>query len=214
MTDPLLQAAVETEAPFLFGALKIEFPSYTLRLLDGSAEFLIGDDINDFYRGEDPTFGTIDSIDILTEAIGDEAPQIQISLLPPDGAASAELASAAMQGSLVTIMFGAFDPVSGQTVGDPEVLFIGEIDVPTIELGKGTRSVSYTVVSVFERLFEVAEGERASDGFHQSIWPGEKGLEYMTGTVKNLYWMAKRPVPSTVGSSAAPFDPSMMSVPF
>jgi hypothetical protein len=198
MSDPALEAAAASETPFLFGAVKIEFPDYTLRLLDGSAEVTIDGEL---YVGEDDTFGTLDSIDSLTEQIGDEAPEIQIALLPPDGAASSQLAAATMQGSRVTILFGAYDPASGAVIGQPEVLFLGEIDVPTIDLGEGSRTVSYSVVSVFERLFEVAEGERASDGWHQSIWPGELGLMFMTGTVRNLYWGTKRPVPQQIGGN-------------
>src|SRR3546814_17704454 len=57
----------------------------------------------------------------------------------------------------------------------------------------GQRSLSYTAVSVFERLFETDEGARAQDAWHQSIWPGEKGLEFMTGPAKNLYFGGKRP---------------------
>lgn len=201
MTDPVLQAALETEAPFLFGAIEIELPDYTLRLLDGSAEITIDGNL---YVGEDATFGTLDSIGVLSESIDDEAPEIEISLLPTDDATAAELASSAMQGSTVRIMLGAFDPATGDVIGTPEQLFLGEIDVPTIEVSEGQRRVSFTVVSVFERMFEVNEGERASDGWHQSIWPGELGLEYMTGTVKNLYWGTRRPVPSRVGSVATP----------
>ena len=193
MTDPVLQAALETEAPYLFGAIEILFPDHTLRVLDGSGELTIGGDL---YTGEDPVFGVLDTIGTHEEAIGEEAPELTISFLPPDASAAAELASAAMQGSQVRLMLGAFDPTTNSVIGTPEQLFLGEIDVPTYEISQGARSVSFTVVSVFERLFEVNEGERASDGFHQSIWPGEKGLEHMTGTVKNLYWGAKRPVTS------------------
>lgn len=209
MTDPVLQAALETDAPFLFGAVEIEFPDYTLRVLDGSGELVI--DGNTFV-GIDPTFGVLSTIGEHSERIGDEAPELTISFLPPDGAAAATLASAAMQGSTVRIMMGAFDPATNTVIGTPEQLFLGEIDVPTIEVAEGQRSVSYTAVSVFERLFEVSEGARASDGWHQSIWPGEFGLEYMTGTVRNLYWMAKRPVNQQIGRSLAPaantFDPA------
>ena len=193
MTDPVLQAALETEAPYLFGAIEILFPDHTLRVLDGSGELTIGGDL---YTGEDPVFGVLDTIGTHEEAIGEEAPELTISFLPPDASAAAELASAAMQGSQVRLMLGAFDPTTNSVIGTPEQLFLGEIDVPTYEISQGARSVSFTVVSVFERLFEVNEGERASDGFHQSIWPGEKGLEHMTGTVKNLYWGAKRPLPT------------------
>ena len=91
-------------------------------------------------------------------------------------------------------MVGAVDPISGIAIGAPEILFMGEIDVPTITLEQnGARKVEYTIVSVFERLFEVEEGQRASNGWLQSIWPGDLGLEHMTGTDVNLYWGAKPP---------------------
>lgn len=208
MVDPVLQSALEQDSPFLFGALEIVFPEYTLRLLDGSGELVID---GQTFRGIDPTFGVLDSISVHEERIGDEAPEITIGILPPDGAAFAELASGLMQGSTVRLMMGAFDPTTNAVIGQPEQIFLGEIDVPTPEVApNGQQTVNYTVVSVFERLFEMAEGERAADGWHQSIWPGEKGFEFVTGTVRSLYWGAKNPVPSTVGSVASP-DPTKLS---
>ena len=210
MIDPSLQAALNGNAPYLFGAVEIAFPGHTVRLLDGSGELTIGGQL---FTGADPLFGTLDTIGVHQEAIGDEAPQLEIGLLPPDASAAATLASGLMQGSIVKIMLGAFDASSGLVIG-VEQIFLGEIDVPTYETGaNGQRSVSYTVVSVFERLFEVNEGERASDGWHQSIWPGERGLEYVTGTVKNLYWMAKRPVPQYVQSGPAYKNPQYVANP-
>jgi hypothetical protein len=102
-----------------------------------------------------------------------------------------------MQGSRVTVLVGVVDPATGIAIGTPEVLFLGEIDVPTLRLGEKSRQVEFTVVSVFERLFEVDEGERASDGFHQSIWPGELGLSLVNGTEEKLWWGAKAPAGST-----------------
>ncbi|MEA3543237.1 MAG: hypothetical protein U9R77_14115 [Pseudomonadota bacterium] len=200
--DAALQAALAMPAPTLFGAIKIEFPDYVLRLLDGSAQLLVG---SETYVGQDPTFGTLASISELSEELDDSAPEITIGLFPPDLSATAELAHPDMQGSAVTVMVGAMDPQTGAVIGTPEILFLGEIDVPTIDVdGDGKRTLSYTVVSAFERLFEVEEGQRASNGWHQSIWPGELGLEYMTGTDVNLYWGAKPPAGSTAkGWSAA-----------
>jgi hypothetical protein len=199
MTDPVLQAALETDSPFLFGAIEIAFPDYTLRLLDGSGELEIG---GETFVGIDPTFGVLDTISTHEEQIGEEAPELTIGLLPPDDTAASELVSALMQGSLVRIMLGAFNPASNSVIGEPEQLFLGEIDVPTLDFAAGSRTVSYTCVSVFERLFEMREGERAADGWHQSIWPGEKGFEFVTGTVKNLYWGAKRPIGQSYGSTS------------
>src|SRR3546814_8022190 len=67
-------------------------------------------------------------------------------------------------------------PDKGLIIGQPEVKFLGEIDVPSLTIGEGgQRSLSYTAVSVFERLFATDEGARAQDAWHQSIWPGAKG---------------------------------------
>lgn len=200
MTDPVLQAALQAEHPFLFGAVEIAFPGHNLRVLDGAGELAIGGEL---FTGDDPVFGVLDSISGVEESIGDEAPEIELTFLPPDASSAATLASSAMQGSTVRIMLGAFDPTSNTVIGTPEQLFLGEIDVPTYLTERGKRTVSFTVVSVFERLFEMAEGERASDGWHQSIWPGQRGFEYMTGTSKNLYWGAKRLIGNMIGSAGS-----------
>lgn len=193
--DPALKSALAAPSVLLFGALRIEFPSYTLRLVDGSASVVIGGEV---YVGQDPTFGTISALSEMTEEIGDSAPEVTVTLFPPDLSATAVLAHPYMQGSRARIMVGALDPISGIAIGTPETIFLGEIDVPKIDVdGSGARTVEYTIVSVFERLFEIEEGQRASDSWHQSIWPGERGLEFMTGTDVNLYWGA---VPSP-GSS-------------
>ncbi|NWK98681.1 hypothetical protein DM806_24060 [Sphingobium lactosutens] len=197
--DATLKNALAQPAPWLFGAIRIDFPGYTLRLLDGSAEFPIG---GEMYRGMDPTFGTIASLSEMSEDMDDSAPEVELTLFPPDVSAAAILSHPDMQGSPVRIMVGAIDPYSGAVLGTPETLFLGEIDVPTVAISEsGERTVSYTIVSVFERLFEVEEGQRASDSWHQSIWPGELGLEFMTGTDVNLYWGAKPPAGTTQKSS-------------
>ena len=189
--DPALKSALAQPSVLLFGALKIELPSYTLRLVDGSATIVIG---GETYVGLDATFGTIAEMSQMTEEIGDNAPEITVALYPPDVSATATLSHPNMQGSRATLMVGAADPLSGLAIGTPEILFLGEIDVPTISIEQnGARKVEYTIVSVFERLFEVEEGQRASNGWMQSVWPGDLGLEHMTGTDVNLYWGAKPP---------------------
>lgn len=197
--DPALQTALAQPAPWIVGAIEIMLPGYALRLLDGAGVVTMNG--NPFF-GEDPTFGVLNSISVLQEATGNEAPEIQIEIYPPDAAASAVLANSTMQGAQVSISVAVIDPATWLTIGVPEVKFLGEVDVPTLEVAEGgQRILTFTVVSVFERLFEVDEGVRASDGYHQSIWPGELGLEYMTGTNKNLYWGAKRPAGSYTARS-------------
>jgi hypothetical protein len=189
--DTALKNALALSGVFLFGAVRIDLPDHTIRLVDGSANVVVSGEL---HTGIDATFGTLADISEISEEIDDSAPEVTISLFPPDISATAVLVNAAMQGSPVKIMAGAVDPMSGVAIGAPEVLFLGEIDVPTISIdGSGARKVEYSVVSVFERMFEVEEGQRASNGWHQSINPGELGLEFMTGTDVNLYWGAKPP---------------------
>ena len=189
--DATLKNALAQPAPLLFGALKIELPDYTLCLLDGSGALVIN---GETYTGLDAIFGTISSISELTEEIGDSAPEITVTLFPPDVSAAAVLSHPDMQGCVATLMVGAVDASSGVVIGQPEVLLLGEIDVPTIGIDEiGARTIEFTIVSVHERLFEVEEGQRASNGWHQSIHPGELGLMFMTGTDVNLYWGVRPP---------------------
>ena len=210
MTDPALTAALAADGVWLFGAVKIELPGKTLRLLDGSAVMTIG---GETYAGSDADFGTLAAIDVISEDQEDEAPELQFSFFPSDAASLATLANPAMQGATVTVMVGAANIATMTPIGTPEIVFLGEVDVATMRSGEGQRMVEFTVVSVFERLFEVDEGQRATDGFHQSIWPGEKGLDGMTGTAQKLYWGAKPPSGSggtagAAGVSAARFPRS------
>ncbi|TCM17202.1 hypothetical protein EDF56_106318 [Novosphingobium sp. PhB165] len=198
--DAALKNALAQPTVLLFGALKIELPDYNLCLLDGSASIVIA---GETYTGQDPTFGTLSDISELSEEDGDDAPEITVTLYPPSLSATAVLANPSMQGCTATLMVGAADPLTGMAIGTPEILFLGEIDVPTVGTdGTGARTLSFTIVSVFERLFEVEEGQRATNGWHQSIWPGELGLDFMTGTDLNLYWGTKPPKSSATAKSA------------
>lgn len=204
--DPALEAALAQPSVWLFGAIRIDMAGIgdrttPLCLLDGAGRVVINGEV---YTGSDPLFGAIDSIDTITEADGNEAPEISLSLLIPEAAGAAQIASPLMQGREVRIIVGAIDPVTGLTIGQPEVKFLGEIDVPTINVSKGGRRLDLTIVSVFERLFEVEDGARAQDGWHQSFWPGERGLAFMTGTNKNLYWGGNPPAASGIYGSAIP----------
>ena len=189
-TTPQLDAALAGDAPTIFGAIEIVFPAYTLRLLDGAGVVSFG---GKTFSGIDAKFGTLGSIDDLSEGMGDEAPGIAITLLPASDVVAADLAAANMQGSQVSIWLGAIDRASGLPIPDPMLLFLGEIDVPTLEGGGRERSVTYECVSVLERFMEEEEGVKLSSAFHEDIWPGEKGFENVTGVTQDIYWGASGP---------------------
>lgn len=192
---PAMEAALAAPRALMFGALEINFPGYDLRLLDGSAEIVL---FGETFCGRDPQFGTLASIDTIKDGIGDQAPAKKITLLPPTGAAAATLAAATMQGSRVRAWLGVLDAQSGQPIPDPITLFDGEIDVPVMKWSTRGREVEYRVVSVFERFFELEEGIRLSDSHHQAVWPGELGLEFVTGVAEQVFWGMDRPNSVTV----------------
>lgn len=182
---PGMEAALLGRQVLMAGLIRIDYPDYTLRLCDGSASIDFNGDI---FTGGDDRFGTIAAVEAISEAAGDSAPGLVITLYPPDLTGAVELSSPQMQGSQVKLWLCVVDPVTGLVVPEPELLFVGEVDVPTLK-GSGTeRSVEIECVSAFEALFADNEGARLSDSFHKEVWPGETGMENMTGIVRNILW--------------------------
>jgi hypothetical protein len=186
---PALDSAFRSVAPILYGSVEINLPDYDLRLLDGAG--ILGIDGATFV-GHDPVFGVLESIEELEDGLGDQAPAIAINLLPASEAAAGQLSSPTFQGSRVRIRIGAVDRATGLSIGT-HLLFVGELDVPTLTVGKGKRSLSFQCVSAFERFFDNDEGARLSDSFHQSIWPGERAFANITGIEQTIYWGVASP---------------------
>ncbi|MBM3929013.1 MAG: hypothetical protein FJ335_11240 [Sphingomonadales bacterium] len=182
---PQMDIALAAPRVMLVGLLEIVLPSRTVRLCDGSAVVQWGDKV---FTGRDDVFGTIGDIEEVTEEAGDTMPGLDVTLLPPKLASAIELCSPDMQGSSVRGWLAAIDPESGQVVPDPELLFAGEVDLPVLEVDRGTRAVTFQIASVFERLVEPDEGVRLADSFHQYVWPGELGLANMTGAGIDRLW--------------------------
>ncbi len=213
MADPLLEAALSSQSVTLFGAIRIDMAgiagrSGPLCLLDGAGQVTINGEI---YYGKDEFFGSIDSIDEVTDTEGEEAPEFSISILPPTTSSTAVLSSPAMQGREVRVLVGALNPVTGLTIGQPELKRIGEIDVPSISFSLGKKLLELQCNSVFERFFEIEEGARAQDGWHQLFHPGELGFSHVTDAGKNLYWGSKRPTGAYTSAYSYPAGPSTLA---
>lgn len=188
--NPLTDAALAGAAPLIAGLIEIEFPGYTLRLCDGSAEI-------DFsgirYKGTDDRFGAITGIGRIEAGEGNTAPALDLTFSPPSTAAVADLAAPSMQGSRVRCWIAAVDRATGSVIGSAERFFFGLVDTVELVLSRGARDVNIQCVSGFERFFANDEGQRLADSFHQSIWPGELGLANVTGITKNVAWGVEAP---------------------
>ena len=203
--SPGLDAALSADRALVFGSVEFLLPGYALRLLDGSGALNIG---GNAYSGRDATYGSLAAVSALSDGSGDQSPSLNITLIPPDDTAAGTLASAATQGSLVTVLLGAIDPATGLVIADPYLVFLGEIDVPTLRSGRDGRVLEYEVVSVMERLFSEDEGQRLADGFHKSVWPGETGFFDVTGIENTIYWGVQPPPNAVYSGSSSGFSGS------
>ncbi len=185
--DASLEAALQGAAPTIVVLLKIELPDHTIRLVDGAGVVAYE---SQTFTGEDETYGTLSGIESIEEGVGDEAPKVRISFLPPTVTAIANLTAPGVQGSPVNIWMGAVDPSTGLIVGDPELLFSGELDEAELATDQGSQILLMDVASIWERLFDSNEGARQNQDFHQSIYgtSNEGGFNDVTGVQKKLYW--------------------------
>jgi hypothetical protein len=182
---PALDAELRKDTPLIFGSVSVDLPGYSLNLLDGAGVLSFG---GRTFVGEDATYGTISDVEDLSDGTGDSAPAFGMTLMPSGDAAAADLAAPTMQGAPVMVWMGAVNPSTGIPVPDPQLVFVGELDVPTLESDEHSRKLTYEVVSVFERLFEDDESARLSAGHHRSIFPNEEGMDFATGVAEPVYW--------------------------
>lgn len=178
---------------WLAGLCEIALPGRTIRLCDGAFVNWGGNT----YTSEDEDFGTIESIDQVTEAISDEAPSGKLTMLPPEPVEAAALFQPEAQGSAMRFWLAEIDPSTGTVIGTPENLFSGFLDNITYRVGKSRRAVEIEFMSQAERLFWIREGNVLSPRFHSTVWPGEKGLNFATGVQLAVPWGIAGPARGT-----------------
>ncbi|MEI9964373.1 MAG: hypothetical protein WDM92_06375 [Caulobacteraceae bacterium] len=183
--DPTLDTALRGAAPLAFVAVQIDLPAATVRLLDGAGTITID---GQAFLGRDDTYGALGAIEAIEDGQGDDAPQVQVTLYVPSNTATADLGAPDAQGSPVRIWLGAADPATGAALGEPQLIFAGEVDTATIEIDQNSKDLTYQCVSGFERLFTADEGVRLNSVWHESIWPGELGLEYVANVQQTMPW--------------------------
>jgi hypothetical protein len=174
----------------LAGLLKIELPTATVRLCDGG---LIRWS-SETFTSKDATFGTIASLDALSEGVGDEVPALEMALNPTNSAVPSDLSQPGFQTARVRFWIAEFNTATGAVVGTPDLQFDGQIDQTKLAVGRDTRRLSMTIVSTAERLFNRAEGNSLSPAFHHGVWPGELGHDQATGLTIPVAWGAEAPV--------------------
>jgi hypothetical protein len=191
--------ALSDQVITLAGLCEIVLPSRTVRLCDGAMLSWGGNS----FTTEDSEFGTIESVDAVTEAVSDEAPSGKMTMLPPESVAAADLVQPDVQGSSMKFWLAEVDQATGTVVGTPELLFSGFLDTMTLRIGRSRRVLEIEFISEAERLFWTKEGNVLSTRFHQLAWPGELGFEHATGVPALVPWGVPGP-----GRGTTTYSPS------
>lgn len=173
----------------LTGLLVMELPGETVRLCDGGF-FYWGSDL---FLSEHETFGTVESVEALSEGAGEEVPALSMTFIPASAAAAADLSQPGFQKSRVRFYIAEYAPDTGLLVGMPELQFDGQLDKTTLKFSKGTRTLDTEVVSTAERLFMRNDGNSLNASWHKSIWPGELGHDEASGLTVSIAWGVESP---------------------
>ncbi len=173
---------------WLAGLCEIALPDRTVRLCDGA---FVNWPTRGLFESQDAELGAIDSLSPVGDAVGDEAPQGSLTLLPPAGAAAADLFQPNAQGGAMNFWLAEVSGTTGAVVGTPDLLFAGRIDTIKLTVGRTRRQVEITFMSEAERLFWTREGNVLSDRWQQLVWTGEKGLEFTSGAQVTVPWGIK-----------------------
>lgn len=175
----------------LIGLCQINLPDRDVRLCDGG--FIEDWDApGEYYRDVDALLGTIGSIQALGEGVGPEVPALEMTLLPPGSTAPGDMIQPGWQTSRSRFWIGEYDPETGALIGDPDLVFDGQLDQAILAVG-ASRELAVTVVSLAERLFERNAGNSLTSMWHQSVWPGELGHDNATGLNMQVAWGAANP---------------------
>ena len=185
---PAMIAALAANRKSVTGFFEIDFPSGTRRMLLGSGEAAWGANT---FRGYDSSFGSIVGGDSISEDVTAQAPNLSITVQVASTATKSEIAGAAVQLVPWRIWLAALTLDASNhlvAIADPELEFDGFIDQAVSEIDAGKDQITYSLISGFDYFFEDNEGQRLSDTFHESVWPGEQGLANVTGVTKKVYW--------------------------
>lgn len=186
----------------LIGLVEIVLPAYTVRLCDGG--FIVFE--GQTFMSKDPVFGTIGSIEAMSEGVGDEIPQMEMTLLPPVSSAPSDLTDPGFQNKAVRFWLGEFNQTTGVLIGTPDLMFDGHIDQVTMIAGRERREIQMSMVSAAERLFLRNDGNSMTPRWHKSIWPDELGHDNAVGLTTPVAWgVENRPVASS-GAKATPYN--------
>lgn len=189
--DSLLIAALEGQAPTVVHLVTVTLSGATVRWLDTGLEVVW--DSNTYAR-EDATYGYLGALGAIEDGADGQATVCDLSILC-DLTALALWVDPDEQGGTVTIHVGAVDHDTGLLIGEPDLLFRGELDQPRLAVAD-TLTLVFDCITEEARMLEPNEEQRLTASFHKAVWPNEEGYDFVVDLEQRVYWRADDPNPA------------------
>lgn len=188
--DSVLTNALQETSLRVFTAVRVTLRSgTTLRLLDGNGTVRFDiDGVSNAFSNKHSNYGVLGHFEALEEKVAEDAPRWRFTIFPPNVDAIALWNDIEEQGSLVEVWYGAVDQVTGAVLGAPEKVWKGRLDTVRTLSNKNQLTIEVDTNSAFERLFVAEEAARLNGVWHQRIWAGETGLDYVYFADETVHW--------------------------
>ncbi|GLQ20398.1 hypothetical protein ACFFUB_02370 [Algimonas porphyrae] len=167
----------------LCAVLRIDLPGHAVRLSEGGEVDYEGDR----YTPIDSVLGIVEGFDDVTSGAADEAPAFELVWGVRDIAAAVLLSTPASQNAHAEWRVLAVDTATNAILAD-EPIFIGRVDSTELVGDLNQYSMRMGFTTELDRLLNTDKGNRLNRSFHRSVWPGEAGLDLMTGTTVPVPW--------------------------
>lgn len=219
--DALLVAALEEPQATVWHAVEIVLPERTILVCDAGIVSFDGKD----FANADPVYGVLGKVSPVSDGTDNQAARVEIEFKPNETGVATEYLfdvdgerildvddepilvdverafieeaiRPEIQLSAVTIWWGATDAETGEVIGEPEGAFHALLDTATVGISERDWSITFDCCSVLDYALQADEGMRLSPAFHKSVWPGELGLDFVTGVQRDTYWGQTRPIAS------------------
>jgi len=190
--DAALVTAFQAPAPIKATLIRLDMPGGAICLTDGGFVPFDADEGEgeELYLGRHPDYGVLNGVGSIKDGAEAQTTRIDISILPASDTAVAALAAPTTQGCRVQWWEGVIHATTGQLVGVPELKFDGEIDKARFQVGEAWL-LTLECGTQAERQLEPNADWRLNDAFHQTIWPGERGLEFVDGITRKKEWRSR-----------------------
>jgi len=181
--------SLQSSNPHAVVLLKIVLPDATVRLSSGVQVTYGGET----YVPRDPYYGMLSYVAQIVSGQTGKATSPDVGLEVPDDDAIAEIASPAAQHSRITVWWGAINPETGAVEIDEDEPCMMRLDTVDKSDAPGRRSLMIKTYPPSALQLRPSARQRLNSSFQKSIYPGETGLDNVTGIVDEDGWRTDDP---------------------